>query len=70
MAMLTHDFERLFHPSEGRPRVRPTAAKAQLAAIKRFSLCALTIFLAGGALAAVIALKTGVYFWRFRFGVG
>lgn len=70
MAMLTHDFERLFHPSEARPRVRPAAARAHLAAIKRFSLCALTIFLAGGTLAAGIALKTAIYFWRFQVGAG
>ena len=70
MAMLTHDFERLFRPSDGRPRVRPTAARAHLAAIKRFCLCALTMFLAGGALAVVIALKAGIYFWRFKLGAG
>jgi len=70
MAMLTHDFERIFQPPEGRWRVRPTAARAHLATIKRFCLCALTIFLAGGSLAAIIALKTGVYFWRFKLGAG
>jgi hypothetical protein len=31
---------------------------------------ALIILLAGGALAAVVALKTAIYFWRFKLGTG
>jgi hypothetical protein len=70
MAMLTHDLERPLYPSEAQPRFRPGAARAHLAMIKRFCLCALTILLASGALAAVIALKTAAYFWRFKLGAG
>jgi hypothetical protein len=38
--------------------------------IKRFCLRALTVLLAGGALGAVIGLKTAIYFWRFKLGTG
>jgi hypothetical protein len=70
MAMLTHDLERPFHSSEGQQRVRSGAARARLTLVKRAGLWALTILLAGGALAAVIALKTAIYFWRFKLGAG
>jgi hypothetical protein len=70
MAMLTHDIERPFHPSEAQQRIRPSAVRAHLAMVRRFCLYALTILLAGGALAAVIALKTAIYFWRFKLGAG
>jgi hypothetical protein len=70
MAMLTHDLERTFRPSEAQQRVRAGTASAHLAMIKRFCLCALTILLAGGTLAAAIALKTAIYFWRFKLGAG
>jgi hypothetical protein len=70
MAMLTHDLERLPHPSEAQQRVRLSTARAHLGTIKHFCLCALTILIAGGALGAVIALKTGIYFWRFKLGAG
>jgi hypothetical protein len=48
MAMLTHDLERTFRPSEAPRRLRAGTASAHLAMIKRFCLCALTILLAGG----------------------
>ena len=67
MAMLTHDFERPFRSPANQPLVRPDAAKAHLAAIKRVCLCALTVLLAGGAVAAVIALKTAIYFSHHHF---
>jgi hypothetical protein len=70
MAILTHDLERPFHPSEGQQRVRPGAAGVHLVMIKRVCPWALTILLAGGALATVIALKTAIYFWRFKLGAG
>jgi hypothetical protein len=66
MTMLTHGFDRTVDPSERREAVKDTAG-AQLSAIKRFALCALTVLLAGGALAGVIALKTALVFWRFHF---
>ena len=68
MAMLTHDFERSFSPSQ--PLVRPAATNAHLATVKRFCLCALGALLAGSAVAAIIALKTAVYFARFHLGAG
>ena len=46
--------------------LRPPADATSLAVIKHISLCALTILLAGGALAAIIALKTAVYLMRFN----
>jgi hypothetical protein len=69
MVMLTYNLEPRFHRSEAQ---RPTgdAAKARLAMIKRVCLCALTVLLASGGIAAVIALKTPVYFWRFKLGTG
>jgi hypothetical protein len=70
MAMLTHDLKRPFHPTEKQLQVRAGAASAHLAMIKRVCLCALTVLLAGGALAAVIALKAAIYFWRFKLGAG
>jgi hypothetical protein len=63
MTMLTHTrgaFERAAAPVRQHPA--PTAAaKAQLAAIKRYILCAVTILVATSALAAIVALKTAVY---------
>jgi hypothetical protein len=38
-----------------------------LATIKRFCVCAVMALAAGGAVTAVIGLKTAAYFWRFHF---
>jgi len=70
MAMLTHDLERPLRPEEEQPQVGSDAASAHLAMIKLVCLCLLTGLLAGGALAAVIALRTAIYFWRFKLGAG
>jgi Zn-dependent protease len=40
---------------------------AHLAMIGQFCRIGLTILLAGGALAGIIALKTMVYFWRYNY---
>jgi hypothetical protein len=40
---------------------------AHLAMIRQFCRIGLTILLAGGALAGIIALKTMVYFWRYNY---
>ena len=40
---------------------------AHLAMIRQFCRIGLTILLAGGALAGIIALKTVVYFWRYNY---
>ena len=68
MAMLRHELEQPFRPSEAPQRIRSGVARTHLAMIKRVCLCVLTVLLAGGALAAVIALKTAIYFWRFKLG--
>jgi hypothetical protein len=68
MAMLMHDFERAFRPRQ--PPVRPAAATAHLATVKRVGLCALGALLGGSAVAAIIALKTAAYFARFHLGAG
>jgi hypothetical protein len=62
------------------PSARPTSVEAQAAAadlaarraahlamIRQFCRVGLTILLAGGALAAIIALKTVVYFLRYNY---
>jgi hypothetical protein len=40
-------------------------AKARLATLKRFCIGALTVLAAGAALAAIVALKAAIYYWRF-----
>jgi hypothetical protein len=66
MAMLTHDFERPVRAT-GKLRIaQADSANAHLAMIKRLFLIASTLVLAGGALPAIIALKTAIYFSRFH----
>jgi hypothetical protein len=70
MTMLTHSrgpFERSAYSSGRRDTAGAGAAEAHLAMIKRFCICALTILAAGGALAAIIALKAAIYYWRFHY---
>jgi hypothetical protein len=69
MAMLTHGLERTFRSSDKRQLVRLDAA-AHPATIKRVCLIAATLLLAGGAMAAGIALKTAIYFSRYHLGAG
>jgi hypothetical protein len=60
MTMLTHargPFEAAPNSSERQDAAGADAAEARLAMIKRFGICALTILLAGSALAGIIALK-------------
>ena len=60
MTMLTHargPFRRPTCSPERREAATPGAAEAHVAMIKRFCICALTILLAGSALAGIIALK-------------
>jgi hypothetical protein len=78
MTMTTHTSRRLQRTPS--PSARPTSVEAQVAAadlaarraahlamIRQFCRIGLTILLAGGALAGIIALKTMVYFWRFNY---
>jgi hypothetical protein len=70
MTMLTHTrspFERAPYSSRRRDAARADAAQAHLAMIKRFCFCALMAVLAGGALAAIIALKAAIYLSRFSY---
>jgi len=78
MTMTTHTSRPLQRTPS--PSARPTSVEAQAAAadlaarraahlamIRQFCWIGLTILLAGGALAGIIALKTMVYFWRFNY---
>jgi hypothetical protein len=70
MTMLTHTrgvFERAAYLPVSRHPARTAAAKAQLAAVKRFCLCAAAILTAGTVLTAIIALKTAIYLSRFNY---
>jgi hypothetical protein len=65
MTMLTHargSFRRPTYSPERQDAVTPGAAEAHMAMIKRFCICALTILLAGSALAGIIALKAFAVF--------
>lgn len=66
MAMLTHDFGRPVRASGKQRLPQADSADARLAMIKRFCVIASTLLLAGGALAAIITLKTAIYFARFH----
>jgi hypothetical protein len=62
MAMLTHPGSK-FQPASYRSGRRHTAGAttaADFAMLKRFCLCALTVLLAGGAVAGIIVLKTAI----------
>ena len=68
MKMLTFTDSR-FKPAADRSRRRDTADAAAIdarrAMLKQICLQILVGLLAGGAMAACIALKTAAYFWRF-----
>ena len=68
MTMLTHP-GREFKPAPYRSGQRHTAGTttADFAALKRFCLCALTVLLAGGAVAGIIALKTAIALSRISY---
>jgi hypothetical protein len=72
MTMLTPargPFQRPTYSPERQDTVTPGAAKAHVAMIKRFCICALTILLAGSALAGVIALKAIAVFHNLNMNV-
>jgi hypothetical protein len=62
-----HPFERAPSSMERRNTIREGAAQAHRAMIKRFCIGALTVLAAGGAIAAIIALKAAIYFWVFHY---
>jgi hypothetical protein len=59
--------ERARHSSPRRDTVRMGRAEARRAAVKRLFLCALTVLLATGAVAGIIALKTATYLSRYNY---
>jgi hypothetical protein len=69
MSMLMHTRGR-FGPAPASPERRDTnreaAAQGRLALIKRVCRHALVVLAAAGALAAIIALKAAIYYWRFH----
>ena len=70
MTMLTHTrgpLERAPYSPQRRDTVAAPPAAAHLAMIKRFCMCALTVLAAGGAIAAIIALKAAIFFWVFHY---
>jgi hypothetical protein len=70
MTMLTHTrgpSKRAPYSSERQNATEAGAAEAHLAMIKRFCMCALTILLAGAALAGIIALRAIAVFHSLNF---
>jgi hypothetical protein len=68
MTMLMHTcgpFERGPSSTAKRDTIGDGAVEARLATIKRLCIGALTVLAACGALAAIIALKAAIYYWRF-----
>jgi hypothetical protein len=69
MTMLMHTrgpLERAPYSSQRRDTVAARPAAAHLAMIRRFCVGGLTVLAAGGALAAIIALKAAI-FWVFHY---
>lgn len=70
MTMLMHTrapLERGSYSSERRDAAAARPARAHLAVIKRFCLCALAALMAGGAVAGIMAIKVAAAFWRFHY---
>jgi hypothetical protein len=70
MTMLIHTngpFEPARDSSQRRHRVAARPAAAYLAMIKRVCRGALIVLAAGAALAAVIGLKTALFFWVYHY---
>ena len=70
VTILAQDLDPTIRSTERQVSAPVKAATAHLAATKRVLLSASAILLAGGAMAAIIALKTAIYFARFRLGAG
>jgi hypothetical protein len=68
MTMLMHargPFERAPGSLKKRDTAEAPSTKTHLALLKRVCISALTVLAATGALAAIIALKAAIYYWRF-----
>jgi hypothetical protein len=67
MSMLVHRFENSLPSSARRNSPTPALTAAHRATIKRVCLRLAAVLLMGGVLAALIALKTAIFFWRFQY---
>jgi hypothetical protein len=68
MTMLMHTrgpFERAPDSLTAQDTAEAPPVKAHWAMFKRFCIVALTALAAGAALAAIIALKAAIFYWRF-----
>ena len=70
MTLLSHDLERSSDWSAHRGLGRSVLTQSQRMALKNLAVCVLTLLVSGGALAAVIALRTGIYVSRLNLGAG
>jgi len=64
MTMLTHPGS---EPDSWRPARRKATGTTDLAMMKRFSLRAVGVLLAGGAVAGIIALKATIFLSRINY---
>jgi hypothetical protein len=70
MTMLAHtggSFKPARRSAGGQDTAGRATAQAHLAMIKRFGISALTVIAAGGALAAIIALKAALFVWVYHY---
>jgi hypothetical protein len=68
MLMQTRDpLERAPSSTQRRDTIKEGAAQARLAMIKRFCISALVAVAAGGAVAAIVALKAAIHLSRFDY---
>jgi hypothetical protein len=75
VSVLSHDLEHSPLSSANRDLPRAGLTRDQRAALrnttlKKLGVCVLTLLLSGGALAAVIALRTVIYVSRLHLGAG
>ena len=70
MTLLSQDLERSSDWSAHRGLGRSVLTQSQRMALKNLAACVLTLLVSGGALAAVIALRTEIYVSRLNLGAG
>jgi hypothetical protein len=75
MTLLSHDLERSSYSPANRELRRTGLRQSERTTfnrtrLKNFGLCVLTLLLSGGALAAVIGLRTAIYASRLHLGAG
>ena len=67
MSMLAHRFDNSGPSSARQDSPRPALPAAHRATIKRVCLRIAAVLLMGGVLAALIGLRTAIFFWRFQY---